>query len=486
MHLREADEKSKGGLANPQYQPPANLAAEQALLGALLINNQAAEYVQELEPEHFFDPVHGAMFHAMNEALLEGRPFTATTLADKFRHVQIDRSLNGAQYLGRLMVNATTIINVREYARTIIEAAQRRALILLATDLSDRAYDQDADPSSVVEEAERRLFMVSDRGKSGNESDFSEAIQKAMRSLQERIRNPGQVGLSTGFTDLDAKLGGLSPSDLLILAGRPSMGKTALALNIASNVAQQGEFVHFFSLEMSDEQLAARELADKSGVSSEKLRRGDVSEEEYRETLAAAKRLSGLPMRIDVTGGISIAALSAKARRLKRKCNTGLIVVDYLQLMTSGGKGSGNRVAEITDITTGLKALAKDLNVPIIALSQLNRSLESRTDKRPMLSDLRESGSIEQDADVVMFVYRDEYYLERTKPNETDMLACAEWEARMASARGKAEVIIGKQRHGPVGTVDMAFDGSRTRFSDLARNDPSSDRATVYSGAGRS
>lgn len=470
------------------YRPPANIEAEQALLGALLINNAAAEYVQELEPEHFFDPTHGAMFHAMNDALLEGRPFTATTLADKFRHVQIDRNTNGAQYLGRLMVNATTIVNVREYARTIMEAAQRRALIVLAEDLANRAHDQEADPSGLVEEAERRLFLVSDRGKSGNETDFSEAIQKAMKSLADRIKNPGHVGLSTGFTDLDAKLGGLSPSDLLILAGRPSMGKTALALNIASNVAQQGEFVHFFSLEMSDEQLAARELADQSGVASEKLRRGDVTEDEYRSALQAAKRLSGLPMRIDVTGGISIAALSAKARRLKRKRDTGLIVVDYLQLMTSGGKGSGNRVAEITDITTGLKALAKDLNVPIIALSQLNRSLESRNDKRPMLSDLRESGSIEQDADVVMFVYRDEYYLERAKPNDDDMQAYGEWQRKMASARGKAEVIIGKQRHGPVGSVEMAFDGARTRFSDLAREPEPTHNTTgriTYSGAGR-
>lgn len=453
------------------HEPPSNLDAEQALLGALLINNQASEYIQDLEPAHFFSELHGRIFEAMNDLLLEGRTFTATTLADKFRGDQIG-DLNGAQYLGRLMAQATTILNIREYARTIVGASQRRALLMLAEDIAERAFDNETDPSATVEDAERALFRVSDRGKTGQESDFSDAIQKAMRALSERIKNPGASGLSTGFHDLDAKLGGLCPSDLIVLAGRPSMGKTALALNIASNVAQHGDFVHFFSLEMSDEQLANRQISEYSGVASEKLRRGDISEGEYRETLAAAKRLSGLPMRIDMTGGISIAALSAKARRLKRKKNTSLIVIDYLQLMTSGGKGAGNRVAEITDITVGLKALAKDLNIPIIALSQLNRSLESRNDKRPQLSDLRESGSIEQDADVVMFVYRDEYYIERTKPSETDMLAFAEWEARMASARGMAEIIIGKQRHGPVGTVGMAFDGSRTRFSDLARGTP--------------
>ena len=472
---------------NPTYEPPANIDAERALLGALLINNGAAEYIAELEPGHFYNPIHASMFSAMNDMLMEGRTFTATTLADRFRSVEIDKRTNGAQYLGSLIVNATGILNIREYARTIINAAQRRALIDVAKEISYRAHDPETDPSRLVEDAERELFRVSDRGKTGQESEFSEAIQKAMRSLNDRIKNPGATGLSTGFADLDAKLGGLAPGDLIILAGRPSMGKTALATNIASHVAQSGEFVHFFSLEMSDEQLAARQLAEHSGVPSERLRRGTVTEDEYRDTLAAAKRLSGLPIRIDQTGGISIAAMSAKARRLARKRKTGLIVVDYLQLMSAGKGGGGNRVAEVTEITVGLKALAKDLGVPIIALSQLNRSLESRTDKRPQLSDLRESGSIEQDADVVMFVYREEYYLERMKPSEGDMLACADWEARMKGAHGKAEVIIGKQRHGPIGTIDMAFDGARTRFSDLAREPEAnhSHRVPIFSAEGR-
>lgn len=452
-------------------RPPFNLEAEQALLGAMLLSNQAAEYVPELTPEHFFDGLHGRMFAAMSDEMVRGRAFSPVTLAERFRTEIVRENLNGAQYLGRLAADATSIRNVRDYARTIIELAQRRTLIVVAEDLANRAFDPNdpSSPAELIEHAERQLFHASTAGKSGQEVELSDAVRLAVDSANRaRMDGGGMSGLPTGFIDLDHKLGGLGAGDLVIIAGRPSMGKTALAMNIAGNVAETGDFVHFFSMEMSPEQLANRQLAEHSGVASDRLRRGDFTEDEFRAVARAAEKLSGLPCVIDRTGGISISALSAKARRMARKRKTKLIVIDYLQLMSgSNGKG-GNRVNDITEITTGLKALAGELQIPIIALSQLSRAVESRTDKRPMLSDLRESGSIEQDADVVMFVYRDEYYIERTKPDETDP-KFTEWLQAMSRAKGKAEVILGKQRHGAVGIIEMAFDGPRTRFSDLAR-----------------
>lgn len=452
-------------------RPPFNLEAEQALLGALLLSNQAAEYVPELTSEHFFDGLHGRIFAAMSDEMLKGRTFSPVTLAERFRTDIVRENLNGAQYLGRLAADATSIRNVRDYARTIIECSQRRTLIVLAEDLAARAFDPNdpSSPAELIEHAERQLFHASVSGKSGMEVEYADAIRQAVDSANRaRMTGGGMSGLSTGFSDLDRRLGGMGSGNLIIIAGRPSMGKTALAMNIAGNVAETGDFVHFFSMEMSPEELANRQLGEFSGVPSDRLRRGDFSEDEFRAVTRAAEKLSGLPCVIDRTGGISIAALAAKARRMARKRRTKLIVIDYLQLMSAGAGKGGNRVQDITEITTGLKALAGELQIPIIALSQLSRAVESRTDKRPMLSDLRESGSIEQDADVVMFVYRDEYYIERTKPDETDP-KFTEWLQAMSRAKGKAEVILGKQRHGAVGIVEMAFDGPRTRFSDLAR-----------------
>lgn len=451
---------------------PYNLEAEQALLGALLINNQAAEYIPDLTAEHFFDDLHGRMFAAMSEALLAGRTFTAVTLSERFRTVQIDENTNGAQYLGRLMSGATTITNVREYARTIIECSQRRQLIVLAEDISARAFDPNdpATPAELIEDAERKLFQASIAGKNGREVAYSDAIKHALDAANSaRMTGGGIEGVQTGFADLDKRVGGLGNGNLIILAGRPSMGKTALALNIAANVAQTGDFVHVFSMEMSSTELGMRQLGEYSGVSSDRLRRGAFTEADFREVSDAARRLSGLPMVIDETGGISMAAMATKARRLARRRQTKLIVVDYLQLMSAAPGKGGNRVQDITEITMGLKALAKEIGVPILALSQLSREVEKRTDKRPQLSDLRESGSIEQDADIVMFVYREEYYIERTKPDETDLMAFSDWQRKLASAAGKAEVIVGKQRHGAVGIIEMHFDGALTRFSDLAR-----------------
>jgi replicative DNA helicase len=353
------------------------------------------------------------------------------------------------------------------------------------------AYDSPVDfpPKQQIEEAETRLFSLAETGKYGQGFlTFGSALTTAIDMAGNAYRRDGHLsGIATRFVGLDGKMGGLQPSDLIVLAGRPSMGKTALATNIAFNVARaraeswagkpdlapddashDGAIVGFFSLEMSSEQLATRILSEQAGVPSEKIRRGMINEAEFKELVTASQRMASIPLYIDQTGGISIAQLAARARRLKRQHGLGLLVVDYLQLMTGMSKRGDNRVQEVSEITTGLKALAKELNVPVIALSQLSRAVEQRDDKRPQLSDLRESGSIEQDADIVMFVFREEYYLERLKPNEGTP-EFADWYGKMQNVSGKAEVIIGKQRHGPIGTVQLQFDGSVTRFSDLAR-----------------
>ena len=465
---------------------PANADAERALLGALLVANRAGEYIPDLRPEHFFFALHADIFEAFQEGFAAGRPVSATTLAPRFRDVRIDADTNGAQYLGRLLAEATTVANVREYARTIVDLAQRRALTIVAEDLAARAYDpsERATPSELIEDAERQLFAVATRGRDGRETSLHDAAAAAIKAAFQAHKLGGKLdGVETGLIDLDAKLGGgLGNSDLVVLGGRPSMGKTALATKIALNVARgtQGtdidtgevknisRHVHFFSLEMGSEQLAARLLSDVSGVQSHLIRKGDLRDSQFRLINEAGAFLSGLPMTIEETGGISIGALSAKARREKRKHNTGLIVIDYLQLMQAApGPSRMNRVQEITEITVGLKALAKELRVPILALSQLSRGLEKQEEKRPQLSDLRESGSIEQDADVVLFVYREEYYWLRKNPQpvKPDPL----WTADFEKVAGVAEIIIGKQRHGPIGTVQLAFNGDLTRFDNLAR-----------------
>ncbi len=347
----------------------------------------------------------------------------------------------------------------------------------------------DAPPSEQIQDAEQRLFSLAEQGttQAGFVTLGSALVQSVDMTAKAFERDSHLSGISTGIRDLDQKLGGLQASDLLILAGRPAMGKTSLAMNIAFNIAKayrvdtdehgneevaDGAAVAFYSLEMSSEQLATRLLAEESGVPSFKMRRGQISEDEYREIADTAQTLERVPLFIDDTGGLSIAALTARARRLKRTEHIGCVVVDYIQLVTPSGRaGSGNRVQEISEVTQGLKALAKELSVPIIALSQLSRTVESREDKRPQLSDLRESGSIEQDADVVMFVYREEYYLEQQKPPEDQLEKMEQWQEKMNRFHGKAEVIIGKQRHGPTGKVDLAFQAEITKFSDLAQDD---------------
>ncbi len=471
-------------------QPPHNIDAEQALLGAILVNNEALDRVAGfLHPEHFYDPLHAQIFETAGKLIQAGKPATPITLRTYFETAErIDETLTVPQYLARLAVNATTIINATEYGRTVYDLAVRRQLITIGEDLVNVAYDSpvDSPPDSQIQEAEGRLYQLAESGKYGQGFvTFSKALTEAIDMASAAYQRDGHLsGLSTGLVDLDAKMGGLQPSDLIILAGRPSMGKTALVTNIAFNVAKvyqesreadgtvkaaNGGKVGFFSLEMSAEQLAARILSEQSEIPSEKIRRGMISEDDFRRLVQVSQEMSVAPLFIDATGGITVAQLAARARKLKRQHGLQLLIVDYLQLLSGSSKSaSASRVQEITEITTGLKALAKELNVPIIALSQLSRAVEQREDKRPQLSDLRESGSIEQDADVVMFVFREEYYVERAKPAEGSE-KFFEWQAKMEQVTGKAEVIIGKQRHGPVGTVMLSFEGQFTRFGNLAK-----------------
>jgi replicative DNA helicase len=491
----EAAEKPASPDALPFRAAPYNLEAEQALLGAILVNNEAHDRVSGfLEPQHFYDPLHQQIYETAAKLIANGKQATPITLKTFFETAEpIDATLTVSQYLGRLAANAATIINARDYGRTIYDLATRRQLIVIGEDMVNTAYDSPVDfpPKEQIEEAETRLFSLAETGKYGQGfSSFSSALTAAVEMANAAYqRDGGLSGIATALKALDGKMGGLQPSDLIILAGRPSMGKTALVTNIAFNIARararslrdrpdlspsdpahDGAVVGFFSLEMSAEQLATRIMSEQAGIPSEKIRRGMINEVEFKRLVEASQEMASLPLFIDQTGGISIAQLAARARRLKRQQGLGLIIVDYLQLLTgSSRKSSENRVQEVSQITTSMKALAKELNVPIIALSQLSRAVENREDKRPQLADLRESGSIEQDADVVMFVYREEYYVERTKPAE-GTAEFQEWMAKMQLVSGRAEVIIGKQRHGPVGTVNLQFEASVTRFGDLAQD----------------
>ena len=470
-------------------EAPHNIEAEQGLLGAILINNEAMDRVSAfLEPVHFFDPLHGQIYETAGKMIQAGKQATPITLKTFFDSAEpIDQHLTVPQYLGRLAANATSIINVEDYGRTVYDLAVRRSLIVLGEDMVNSAYDAPIDfpPDSQIQEAETRLYDLAERGKYGQGfMSFGTALTHAIDMANAAYERDGHLsGLSSGLTDLDNKMGGLQSSDLIILAGRPSMGKTALVTNIAYNVAKayrsetqadgtektvDGGRVGFFSLEMSAEQLATRILSEQAEVASEKIRRGMITEDEFRKLVSVSQEMSRAPLYIDQTGGISIAQLAARARKLKRQKGLDLLIVDYLQLLSGSSKKGDNRVQEITEITTGLKALAKELAVPIVALSQLSRQVEQREDKRPQLSDLRESGSIEQDADVVMFVFREEYYVERQKPREGTP-EFNDWQTQMMAVSGKAEVIIGKQRHGPVGAVQLAFESQFTRFGNLAK-----------------
>jgi replicative DNA helicase len=480
-----------GEAETPLYrEAPNNIEAEQALLGAILVNNDAFYRVSDfLKPAHFFEPLHRKIFEVLAEFIRMGKtanPVTVKTFQPADKRVG---DMTVAHYLARLAAEAVTVINAADYGRAIYDLATRRALITVGEDMVNIAYDAPVDmsPQEQIEDAERRLFELAETGRyDGGFESFTDAVKTAVDMANAAYMRDGHLsGISTGFRDLDRRMGGLQPSDLLIVAGRPGMGKSSLATNIAFHIANayepapqadgsfkaaSGGVVGLFSLEMSSEQLATRIISEQTEIPSSKIRRGEITEADFEKLVACSQMMQRLPLYIDQTGGISIAQLAARARRLKRQRGLDVIIIDYVQLMTGSSKrASENRVQEITEITTGLKALAKELNVPIIALSQLSRQVESREDKRPQLSDLRESGSIEQDADVVLFVFREEYYLKNREP-KPGTLEYTQWENEMNEARGKAEVIIAKQRHGPTGTVQMGFQGEFTRFFDLAED----------------
>ena len=480
--------------------PPYNTDAEQALLGAVLINNTAFYRVSEfLQPEHFGNAVHGRIFAAIGKLLGRGQIANPVTLKSLFDQDGALAEIGGAQYLARLAGAAAAIVNSEDYGRAVHDLYLRRQLITLGEDVVNDAFRQDLDDPAreQIERAEKKLFDLATTGETeGGFRTFGAALTNAILNAEAAFKRSGKtVGVATGFVDLDRKLGGLHPSDLVILAGRPSMGKTALATNIAFHAArsyrpadafdpreaaaEDGAVVGFFSLEMSAEQLATRILAEESGVSSDRIRRGDISHEDFDKFVQASQRLAALKLFIDDTPALSVAALRTRARRLKRQQGLGLIVVDYLQLLRPSNqvRQQDNRVQEISEITRGLKALAKELDVPVLALSQLSRAVEQREDKRPVLADLRESGSIEQDADVVMFIFREEYYLSREptrRPDEAESKFSEryqEWRDRLEKVHGLGEIIIAKQRHGPIGAVKLHFDAETTKFDNYMAAD---------------
>jgi len=493
MRMADGANPLKSGQGQPALgasdRTPFSLESEQAVLGAILFDNEIYYRISSfLKTEHFFDPVHQLIFNSCGALINQGR------LASP---VMVDASLaaapgfieaGGRRYLEQLAANVPSTAGAPDYARVVFDMSVRRGLMTVGGEMIDRARDASLEdhPAAQLADAEQALYKLAETGKyGGGFKSFRTAIAEAIDIADQAVkRDGGLAGVSTGLRDLDHTLGGLHSSDLIILAGRPSMGKSALATNVALNAARaykaerlpdgatratSGAVVGLFSLEMSADQLATRIIAEVSGVPSNEIRRGEIDQEQFERIYHAARELESLPLYIDDTGGLSIGQLAARARRLKRQHGLGLLVIDYLQLLTgSGSKRNDGRVQEITEISMGLKTLAKELNVPVLALSQLSRQVEQRDDKRPQLSDLRESGSIEQDADAVLFIYREEYYLKRSEPRP-DSDAHAKWIADCDSARGVAEVIIGKQRHGPIGKVELAFEEKLTKFSNLDR-----------------
>jgi len=471
---------------------PHSLPAEQALLGALLYDNEVYHRISGMVLEkHFYNPVHQRIFGTAARLIESGKLADAIVLKNRFSQDETLIDIGGEQYLAELLLAAPSGATAIEYAKMIFDLAMRRELIRLGGDISASAANPEYDVDAIeqISEAEGKLFNLAEIGSvQGGFQSFSEAMIRSIEMASAAYsRDGGLSGVGTGLIDMDRQLGGMHRSDLIILAGRPSMGKTSLATNIAFHIAKKfreeksdtgvskaadGGRVGFFSLEMSSEQLATRILAEQSGVPSHKIRRGDINATEYEHIRDSADDISNIPLYIDDTGGISIGQLAARARRLKRMHGLELIIVDYLQLLTGGKalKSSDGRVQEVSAITQGLKVLAKELDIPVLALAQLSRQVEQRDDKRPQLSDLRESGSIEQDADVVMFVFREEYYKARSEPSEGTE-EHLKWQEEMERLHAKAEIIIGKQRHGPIGTIKLSFDAHITKFGNLAVDD---------------
>lgn len=469
-------------IASTPLELPHNIEAEQHLLGAILLNGAAIERVDDfLRPEHFYDALHAKIFELSQGLISSGKPATPVTLSPFFPDQQeIVPGLSISDYLGRLVTSATTLFNAREYGRLIYNLAARRRLIQVGTDLVESATDAGSGVSAadLIADAEAQLYSVVEKAEGTDATPISEAFAQAIEAANAAYQAGGRLlGLSTGLVDFDEAIGGLCPANLVILAGRPGMGKSALGMGIAMHAARSeivnsdGEVrapvVHVYSLEMTGEEIASRLLSPEAGIASSDLRRGRFSEDGMRSIVGAAERLQRSKLYIDQSSGLSIAQLAARARRAKRRYGCDLIVIDYLQLLR--GSGRENRTQDVTEITVGLKSLAKELGVPVVALSQLSREVEKRSDKRPQLSDLRESGSIEQDADVVVFVYREEYYVELERPGPEEIDKRALWEDRMREVSGRAELIVAKQRHGSTGIIAVQFDGKAAAFSSLAR-----------------
>lgn len=476
----------------PTYRtPPHNAEAEMALLGAILTNNRAYERVSEfLLPQHFYDPVHEKIYAAIMKLIELGQIADPITLKNYLEHDGSLEQIGGPQYLSRLAGSIVTLVNAGDYGRTIYDRFLRRQLIAIAEDTAEEAYSYDIDVNATkqIEQTEHKLFELATSGDFGQGfQNFGKVLTGAVEIAEAAYQRDGRTtGVSTGFTELDAKLGGLHKGELIVLAARPSMGKTALATNIAFNAARafreetdetghkkhvDGAVVGFFSLEMSAEELGTRILAEETKVSSSNIRKGEISRTQFPEIVRAAQTLSRAPFFIDDTAALSVSAMRTRARRLKRQHGLSLIVVDYLQLLRASGEARfESRVQEVAEITRSLKALAKELDLPVVALAQLSRAPEQREDKRPQLSDLRESGTIEQDADVVMFIFREEYYLRREEPTH-GTAEHDQWREKMEKAHNIAEIIVAKQRNGPVGPVTLYFNPEFTKFDNFQSED---------------
>ena len=474
-------EKIKLNLATTEENKlPSNLEAEQSLIGSVLVNNDIIDEISNIvNAGKFFDPIHRKIYEVMENLNNKGMIANPITLKNYFENDSGLTEVGGVDYLVKLTRFSSSIKQAIDYAKIIHEMYVKRELIFISDGIEDQAKDDQAEKTgeNIIEDAEKSLFDLAERG------NFSQTFMKFNQAVDQTIEmatlamksDHGIIGVPTGLTDLDQKLGGLHKSDLIIIAGRPSMGKTALATNIAfyaaKNMQENNEkgSVAFFSLEMSSEQLSTRILSEQARISSHEIRTGKASEDTLNRYIETSRNIYDLPLYIDETPAIAISTLSNRARRIKRLFGLKLIVVDYIQLMKTNSNRMDGRVQEISEITQGLKALAKELNVPVVALSQLSRAVEQRDDKKPQLSDLRESGSIEQDADVVIFVYREQYYLERKKPKE-GTIEFAEWQSKMSDIHGGAELILGKHRHGSTGVVHVEFEGEFTKFKDLPKN----------------
>jgi replicative DNA helicase len=472
-------EKLKINNLEQENKLPSNIEAEQALIGSILVNNDIIDEISNIvNHKSFYDPLHSKIYNLIENLHNKGMIANPITLKNSFENDMALSEIGGTEYLVKLTRFSSSVKQSIDYAKIVHEKFVKRELVKISETLSDEAVDETIDKTgeNIIQDTEKSLFDLAERGTFHQSFlKFNQALDQTIEMATSAMKSDhGIVGVPTGLNDLDERLGGLHKSDLVIIAGRPSMGKTALATNIGYYAAKKilddnkKSSIAFFSLEMSSEQLSTRILSEQSRIKSNDIRRGKVSEEEFNRLIETSRSIHDLPLYIDETPAITISTLSNRARRIKRLFGLDLIIVDYIQLMTTSSKRYDGRVQEISEITQGLKALAKELSVPVLALSQLSRAVEQRDDKKPQLSDLRESGSIEQDADVVMFVFREEYYLERKEP-KLGTIEHGEWQAKMNEIIGSADIIIGKQRHGPTGNIQVEFEGIYTKFKDALK-----------------